>query len=519
MAELPELIQALLNPNLYPEPAARVELMQTQMSFVLITGDYVYKIKKPVNLGYLDYTTLDKRLALCRKELELNRRLCPDAYLAIVPIVKRDGKYALGGAGEAIEYAVKMRRLPREGMMDVLLPQDKVTTEMLAGLAAKLSDFHSRAATGQGINQFGSITAVRTNTDENFTQVAPYLGRTITNRRYQRIKEYTNTFIAENVPLFERRVADGKIRDCHGDLHAAHICFADGICIYDCIEFNDRFRYCDVVSEIAFLAMDLDHYGRADLSASFVNAYAAASGDTDLKTLLRFYKCYRAYVRGKVGCFQLDDPHITDTEKPKILANTQSYFDLAAAYTRAKPLLLITVGLVGTGKSTLAHNLAKRMGLAVISSDVTRKRLAGIPATERHYDEFDRGLYSSDSTRRTYDAMFAGARDFLKAGISVILDASFIKAAERRTAKELADAAGADFYIVECTLSETAIKKRLETRRRQASVSDGRLEILTPQQQNFEPVAEVPPERHFKVDTAQPREDSASHVVELIGID
>ncbi|MDD5127167.1 MAG: AAA family ATPase [Dehalococcoidales bacterium] len=518
MAELPELIQALLNPRSYPTPPDKVELVQTQMSFVLIAGDFVYKIKKPVNLGYLDYTTLEKRRALCQKELELNRRLCPEAYLDVLPIVKQGNNFVPGGKGEAVEYTVKMRRLPREGMMDFLLPQDKVTPEMLAGLAGKLADFHRRAATGAEINRFGSISAIKTNTDENFTQVAPYIGKTITPRQYERIKDYTNRFLEDNAPLFEKRVADGKIRDCHGDLHAAHICFTGGICIYDCIEFNDRFRYCDVASEIAFLAMDLDHYGRADLSASFVNAYIKASGDSDLKTLLGFYKGYRAYVRGKVGCFQFDDTHISAADKPKILANTKSYFDLALAYTRTTPILIITVGLVGTGKSTLAQNLAKRQGMVVVSSDVTRKRLANIPLTERHYDEFAHGLYSAESTRRTYDEMFTQARALLKEGISVILDASFIKSAERRTARDLATEIDADFFIVECVLSETAIKERLAQRRRKSSISDGRLEILAPQQERFEPVQEVPPEHHSKIDTSLPPEETTGKVIESLSI-
>ncbi len=332
MSALPALIQALLEPRAYPEPPQRVELMQTQMSYVFLADDYVYKIKKPVNFGFLDYTTLENRRFYCQKEVELNRRLCPDAYLGVVPVVNDNGQFRIGGGGETEEYAVKMRRLPQKAMMDALLAAGKVTPEMLAGVAAKLAEFHQKAATGGDINNFGGIDTVNQNTDENFTQTEKYIGTTIPRDTYQRIKAYTEGFIESNTPLFQKRVNDGRVRDCHGDLHAAHICFFKGICIYDCIEFNDRFRYCDVASEVAFLAMDLDHYGRADLSDSFVAAYVEKSHDEELKRLLGFYKCYRAYVRGKVGSFQYDDPYISAGEKEKVLAIARSYFELAESY-------------------------------------------------------------------------------------------------------------------------------------------------------------------------------------------
>ena len=333
MPQLPELVQALLNPKAYPEtPPQRIELAQTQMSFVFLTDDYVYKVKKPVNLGYLDYTTLDKRHFYCQREVELNRRLCPAAYLGVVPIRRDKGNISIDGQGEIIEYAVKMRRLPQQAMMNVLLTNNKVSPQMVTSVAQKLAEFHQRAETNATISAFGNLDAITKNTEENFTQTKKYIGNTIPQDKYQRIKDYTTTFIKNNAPLFRQRINDGRIRDCHGDLHAAHICFTDDICIYDCIEFSDRFRYCDVASEVAFLAMDLDHYGRADLSRSFVNAYVAQSRDDELLRLLNFYKCYLAYVRGKVEGFKLDDPYIPAEEKTGVLAIARSYFDLAESY-------------------------------------------------------------------------------------------------------------------------------------------------------------------------------------------
>ncbi len=333
MPQLPELVQALLDPKAYPDTSQGVELVQTQMSFVFLTDNYVYKVKKPVNLGYLDYTTLERRHFYCQREVELNRRLCPDVYLGVVPITQSKGDIFIEGQGEVIEYAVKMRRLPQQAMMDVLLTNNRVSPEMVYSVAQKLAEFHQEAETNASISTFGNLNTIIQNTDENFTQTEKYIGITISREKYQRIKEYTDSFIKKNASLFHKRIADGRIRDCHGDLHAAHICFLNGICIYDCIEFNDRFRYCDVASEVAFLAMDLDHYGRADLSRSFVNAYISRSRDKELRQLLNFYKCYRAYVRGKVESFKLDDPHISDEEKGRTLAIARSYFELTESYT------------------------------------------------------------------------------------------------------------------------------------------------------------------------------------------
>jgi aminoglycoside phosphotransferase family enzyme len=324
--------QALLNPETYPHKPQKIELVQTQMSFIFLTGEYVYKIKKPVNLGYLDYTTLEKRHFFCHQELELNRRLCPDVYLGVVPIIEKKGELRIEELGKAIEYAVKMKQLPQDRMMNVLLPRGQVTREMVARVAEKLVSFHQKAETSQKIAAFGKLDVICQNTDENFAQTEKYIGISIPATKYAQIKGYTEDFITSNSALFDKRVRGGKIRDCHGDLHAAHVCFTDDICIYDCIEFNDRFRYCDVASEIAFLAMDLDRYQHSSLSRHLVNAYVRLSHDEELMKLLNFYKCYRAYVRGKVEGFKLDDPLISQTEKSKALANARSYFQLAESY-------------------------------------------------------------------------------------------------------------------------------------------------------------------------------------------
>jgi hypothetical protein len=516
MPQLPELVKALLEPKAYPEAPQRIELVQTQMSFVFLIDEYVYKVKKPVNLGFLDYTTLEKRRFYCQKEVELNRRLCPEVYLKVVSITKDKNNISIEGKGEIIEYAVKMRRLPQETMMDVLLTNNKVTTEMITEVAQKLAEFHQRAETNANISAFGDIKAITQNTEENFTQTEKYIGKTISPDMYHHIKTYNEGFIETNTSLFNKRVADGRIRDCHGDVHAAHICFSKDIYIYDCIEFNDRFRYCDVAAEVAFLAMDLDHYGRADLSRSFVSTYIDESKDRELVKLLNFYKCYRAYVRGKVESFKLDDPYIAPDEKRQALEMASSYFDLAHAYTKSRPILLITTGLVGTGKTFLAQALAKRLGLVVISSDVTRKQLAGIPTTEHRFEEFDTGIYSAEFSGKTYDKMFSQTKDILTEGSSVIIDASFIKGGERLKAKRLAEKWGADFFIVECSLDEKTIKQRLARRLEEVSTSDGRWEIYPSQKRAFDPVVEVLPQNHVIIDTSKSINETIRQILDKI---
>jgi predicted kinase len=262
--------------------------------------------------------------------------------------------------------------------------------------------------------------------------------------------------------------------------------------------------------------MDLDHYGRADLSYQFVNSYVAGSRDDDMPGLLPFYKCYRACVRGKVACFQLDDPYITEEAKEQIRGTAAGYFDLATAYARPRPLLAITAGLTGTGKSELAAEIARRFGLAYISSDVTRKKLAGIPPTEHRYDEFSTGIYSAEFSRLTYDTLYSEATRFLEGGTPVILDAAFLKETERRQAGEVAQRAGADFLIIECTLDEAAIRERLASRLNEESASDGRPEVLEFQQGIFEPIVDVSPLKHVIINTSPSVETLAGELRPLI---
>lgn len=333
MAILDDITRALLNPRIYPESTTQIEIVQTQMSLVFITDNFVYKIKQPVDLGYLDYTKLSQRKFFCEQEVKLNSRFGGDIYLGVIPLFSDGQHITFDSIGCVIEYAVKMRRLPAEMMMDALLAKKQVTNEMIHRVAAKVADFHNKAETSPVIGKYGNIETITFNIEENFSQTEKYLGQVFSKTQFSRLRLYARDFIKDNVPLFQKRLATGKIKDCHGDLHCQHICFTgDGISIYDCIEFNDRFRYVDVAAEVSFLAMDLDRWGFADLSKEFVNHYITRSNDKDILKLLNFYKCYFAYVRAKVNCFRLGVSSVSEEANTRVQKDAQSYFNLAESY-------------------------------------------------------------------------------------------------------------------------------------------------------------------------------------------
>ena len=317
----------------YPENPGHIELVQTHISFVFLTENYVYKVKKPVNFGFLDFETLEKRRFFCEKELMLNRRLCPDMYLEVTPINQKGINIKIKGTGKTVEYALKMRRLPQDKIMTKLLEENKVGTKLIDQIAKIIAEFHAKAETNEQISEIGSLATVKTNWDENFDQTLNVIGKTISRENFEFIRGKVNTFIDKNKVLFDKRTAEGKVRDCHGDIHSGNIFIADKIYIFDAIEFNERFRYSDVAADMAFLAMDLDFKGRTDLCEFFVKKYGEYSKDEELLRLLPFYKCYRAYVRGKVVGFKLGDPNVCDKEKAEATQEAKAYMKLAVKYS------------------------------------------------------------------------------------------------------------------------------------------------------------------------------------------
>lgn len=359
----PALVAGLLRPEAYPHRPRRVRLVETHISYVFLAGPYAYKVKKPVNFGFLDYSTLEKRRHFCEEEVRLNQALCPGTYLRVVPIVRTPTGLLVGGEGEPVEYAVLMRRLPVSRMLDRLVRRGRVDPEAVVRIARKVAAFHAASDHGPEIDRFGEPELIRFNWEENFAQTAPYIGRTIPRRWYEGIRRYVTGFLDTSAGLLLGRIGQGRIRDCHGDLRAESICVENGICIFDRIEFNDRFRYGDVAAEVAFLAMDLDALGRPDLGYLFAESYIEASGDRELRRLLPFYQCYRAYVRGKVTSFRLDQVE-TDAERRRIRRVARRYFRLAWDYARAPagPALTVLTGVSAESGPVLGRGLACRLG-------------------------------------------------------------------------------------------------------------------------------------------------------------
>lgn len=511
----------------WPADELPVEIKQTHISVILLGRNTVIKLKKPVDFGFLDYTTLSRRLRACEDEVRLNRRLCSDAYLGIAAIIDIDGRIHLrrdadqktGGApgpasgassseaGEKIiDYGVLMRRLPDERMLDQLIRSGQATEAMIERIADRVSQFHRAALRGPEVSRWGSLAEVRYNWDENFEQSAPYIGRTISAPDFDAIRDWVERWFAKEAELFERRVREGRIVDGHGDLRCESICLQDdSICIYDCIEFNDRFRCDDVASEVAFLAMDLDARARPDLGYFFTEAYQRRAMDPDLFKLLPFYRCYRAFVRGKVLSFRLDKDEFSAEEKRSAATRAAAYFELSRRYAARleKPAMIAVTGLSGTGKTTVARAIGGELGLRVVSADEVRQSIFGAAKKAAAYGE---GVYTAEATRRTYEEMIRRASELLAEEGGVILDATFIDAELRRMAREAALGSGARWRVIDCRLDEQAVRERLARRAESGEgLSDATWEIYLQQRRKSGYAADAEGDDLFILDTSGSR--------------
>jgi len=488
-----KLIKSLLEAAAYPEPTANVRLVETHVSFIFITDQFVYKLKKPVDFGFLNFTTLDRRRFYCEEEVRLNRRLCPDIYLGVVELHETGGKAAFGKGGKLVDYAVKMKRLPEERMLAHLVEAGEVAPAQMMSIARLVAEFHGKAARGPQIDACGSRGSIRANWEENFRQVSPFLGETLSRTDLALVRDWVDRFLVQNEELFRARVEAGFIRECDGDLHLGNICLTDQICIFDCIEFNERFRYIDTAADIAFLLMDLEFAGRPDLGRAFLEAYREATGDLGLDPLLNFYKGYRAFVRGKVKSFLLREPGIPAERLVPAKAAASRYFQLARGYClreRLAPCLIITCGLMGTGKSALARELSFQLGLSLERSDLVRKRLAGRPLTGGGSDAYDEGIYREPFNEATYRTLLQLAREALVNGKRIVIDATFRRQGDRAAFRELAREFTVPFYLIEMHCPEQLVRKRLELRRLDpGEISDGSWELFAQQQSQFEPPA------------------------------
>lgn len=513
-------IEALLQPGAYGEPTGSVQLLQTHVSFLFLTDRYVYKIKKPVDYGFLNFTTLDRRRFYCEEEVRLNRRLCPTLYLGVVEVRESPEGAAFGGSGTVIDYAVKMNRLPASGMLDRLLAAGQVDEAAMRPIARRIAEFHLAAEpVGSGAAS-GTTADLLALWEENFRHLANFVGLTLAEGDLALLRRWVASWLAEQTELVASRSAQGFIRDCNGDIHSENICLADGIYIFDCIEFNPRFRHIDTAADIAFLLMDLEFRGRRDLAAVVRDEYIAVTGDGIPAPLLTFYLVYRAVVRGKVESLRLLDSFVDAGDKQEARRAAERHFRLACGYIHRQaipPGLIVFCGLMGSGKSTLARELAFDLGAELLVSDVLRKELAGVAPDTQRTCGYNEGIYTPEFTRRTYGELFQRAEAALGRGKHVILDASFARMADRQRARELADRWGVSCTLLHACCPEGEIHRRLDQRAADTSaVSDGRWEFYLPQKAEFEPLT-APGETWFNIDTSMSVGDSLRHILTLLG--
>ena len=509
-----KLVQALKQPGFFGAGVEEVRFLQTHISSVFLTGSRVYKLKKPVNFGFLDYSTVELREVNCRAEVALNRRLAPSVYLGVEPITVDDGRLCLDGSGEVVDWLVVMRQLDDKLLGTEVLARGELETAQMESLVDVLVPFYRSAATGEGIDAFGSVEAVRFNTDENFSQTEAYVGKLISRDRYEHIRGWTNEFYASRAALFERRITEGRIRESHGDLHLRNIFFEDSPVIFDCIEFNDRLRCGDVAVDIAFLAMDLDFNGRRDLSQHFIDRFVEASGDEELVEVLDFYKCYRAYVRGKIACFTSSDPALDDPAKRAQRNLARRYFGLAYEYAggRGRPSLVVLYGLMGTGKTSVARYLRETYGWHVLSTDAVRKQIAGVGENTRVYVPYNQGLYSPEMNARTYAEVCERAENLLCGGFPVVVDGAFKRQSERLPVIEAALRTRARLLFLETTCDSDEQRERLQGRQRHDTRSDGRVELMDHQRADFEPANPGHESLFRAVDTSGPKSETQAKV-------
>lgn len=503
-----DLIDFLLEPSSYPHRPSRVRHVQTHASDVFIVPPFVYKVKKPVDFGFLDFSTLEKRRHFCTLEVGLNRRLCGGVYLGVEEITLKDGLFSLGGRGDTVEYAVKMRKLPEQKFLMNLLRKGRAGEEDLRRLARKLVEFYNGQPRQKEVLVYGRPERVRVNIDENLALSAKFTDKTISKTAYDAIKYYNELFFENKREIFLKRMEGGFIKDCHGDLHLDHINIGtDDICIYDCIEFNERFRYIDTASDVAFLAMDLDYNGYCGLSRFIVNEISAAMNDTGIYDVMDFYKCYRAFVRGKVESIRAFEPEVPDDEKKMSLERAKRYFRLALRYALfgSAPAVIVTFGVIGTGKSTLAAMLGEELSCRIVSSDPVRKEITGTRPGERRYEKWGGGIYTGDITERTYGEIISRALNESEVSGTVILDASFSKRKRRDILSREAERRGVNVYFIETAAPVSVIEERLLKREKEGtSVSDARASILDKFISEWEEPDEINARFYFEIDTNRP---------------
>ena len=511
------LLKAMQQADFYDHPVAEVELIETHVSWVFLAGDFVYKVKKPVNFGFLDFSTLAKRQHFCLEELRLNRRFAPQLYLE-VKTIGGDPACPIMGESPALDYAVKMRRFEQKNQLDRMLATGRLNVEKLRSFAAMVAGFHQAASVAEPEQSYGNPQSVLEPVLENFQQISPLLPAA-ERRRLNELEQWSRNAFNKLHGLFLRRKTDGMIRECHGDLHLANMAWVDDEpLLFDCIEFNENLRWIDVINDIAFLVMDLDDRGQKKLGWHFLNHYLQESGDYQGLLLLRFYEAYRAMIRAKVTCLRLAQPGLSAAEVEQDRKLYQSYLALAHSYTEHPPKgLIITHGLSGSGKSTFVRELAAICGAVHLQSDKERKRLHGLTATANSHSPPGGGIYSARSSVTTYERLQRLAEAVISAGYPVVVDATFLKKQQRDQLRSMATNLQIPLVVLDFPVPESELRRRIQGRTRQgADASEANAEVLDWQVVEQQPLDEQEQQTTITVLPDTPPEEVAAHIYERL---
>jgi aminoglycoside phosphotransferase family enzyme/predicted kinase len=506
------MIHGLLRPEVYSHVADSIRLVETHCAWVVLTGPYVYKIKKPVNFGFLDFSTLEKRHFYCIEEIRLNRRFAPDIYLDVVTITGTPAHPQLDGDGQVLDYAVRMRQFPDNGLLSQLAARHALDATHIDQLIHTISDFHRDASRATAADSFGNPASIHHWTRENYQHIQPQLTSTDDPDTIESLRRWAEDEYANLAGLLQTRKDSGAIRECHGDLHLGNITLIDGrVTPFDCLEFNPELRWIDVLSEVAFLLMDLDDRGQAKFANRFLNGYLQNTGDYAGLGVLRYYLVYRAMVRAKVAMLRRQQTEKGSADYDRATGEYLQYENLALGYTtREQAVMVITRGLSGSGKSTIARDLCERSGMIQLRSDVERKRLAGLSATDNSRSGAGSGLYTADRTADTYQHLGTLAKTVLTAGYSVIVDATFLKREQRDHFRALAAETGTPFLVLECVAENEELERRILSRSaNQSDASEATLEVLHAQQDSDEALAEDELHYLLRIDTQHMTNDDA----------
>ncbi len=485
------LVKALLNPECYPHTVENVRMIETHISFVFLTGSYAYKVKKAINLGFLDFTSLKLRHFFCQEELRLNRRLAPDLYLGVVPISGTPQKPKVDTELNILEFAVRMRQFPQQGLLNHVLACGELTTNHIDELATTVASFHQRIERTKSNQNYGCASDIKLSMCQNFTQIRVMLDLPVELNHLSQIEAWSRTEYEALLSVFEQRRRHSFVRECHGDLHLGNIVLVEGkIRVFDCIEFNSNLRWIDIMNEVAFLVMDLEEHNRQDFAWRFLNAYLQETGDYEGLLLLRYYKTYRAMVRAKVARIRASQITLSVEDKEAALNAYTAYASYARKVTiPAKPGLIIINGLSGSGKTTVSQHLLEKFGAIRIRSDVERKRLQKVSLKKKSDSDVGSGIYTDSATIDTYKELRRLASSVLEAGYLVIIDAAFLLRWQRDSMHQLAEERNVPFVIVTCLAKNEELRRRLIQREYESKdLSEATPEVLSFQLKTQEPL-------------------------------